>query len=82
MGLMTIGKYNNYDAQVGINPDFECLVNCWASVCQHLNVDRNSFEISMGMSGDFEHAVCLISCCLNQCLWLLLLLTNFIPFIG
>lgn len=57
MGLMTIGKYDNYNEQTNINPDFQSLINCKASVCKELNIDDENFELSMGMSGDFEHAV-------------------------
>lgn len=58
MGLMTIGKYDNYGTPEGINSDFECLINCRKKICQELNIDIKNFELSMGMSGDFEHAVC------------------------
>lgn len=55
---MTIGKYHNYDPAEGLNPDFVSLVKCRADVCKELGIDDvNSFQLSMGMSADFEHAV-------------------------
>lgn len=57
IGLMTIGKYDNYDTAVGINPDFKSLLDCRSPVARVLGVDPAELELSMGMSGDFEHAV-------------------------
>ncbi|KAG6462184.1 hypothetical protein O3G_MSEX013103 [Manduca sexta] len=56
VGLMTIGIYD-YDMSRGPNPDFLCLAKCRQEVCQNLNLDINNVELSMGMSGDFEHAL-------------------------
>lgn len=56
-GLMTIGAYDNYDQQTGINPDFKTLRDCRQSVAEALGIDPEDLELSMGMSGDFEHAV-------------------------
>lgn len=53
-GLMTIG---DPDRHVVPNPDFEALVQCRAAVAAALGVDADTLELSMGMSGDFEHAV-------------------------
>ena len=59
MGLMTIGKYDNYlTSQDKIDPDFQCLIDCKDNICKNLNVTFDQFELSMGMSGDFERAVC------------------------
>lgn len=55
---MTIGQYN-YDLSKGPNPDFLTLAKCRKEVCEKLNLDINEVELSMGMSSDFEHAVCL-----------------------
>lgn len=57
LGLMTIGAYDNYDQQIGINPDFKSLRDCRQPVADALGVQPESIELSMGMSGDFEHAV-------------------------
>jgi len=59
IGLMTIGKYDNYDKVEGINPDFKALRDCRTPVAQALAVPADQIELSMGMSGDFEHAVSL-----------------------
>lgn len=55
---MTIGVYDNYNPVEGINPDFRTLINCREQVCKEINVGVKDFELSMGMSADFEHAVC------------------------
>ena len=57
LGLMTIGVYDNYNPVEGINPDFKSLLNCREQVCKEINVDVKDFEVSMGMSADYEHAV-------------------------
>ncbi|XP_050535994.1 pyridoxal phosphate homeostasis protein isoform X2 [Daktulosphaira vitifoliae] len=56
IGLMTIGRFG-YDCSLGPNPDFLALVECKKKVCMELNLDLNEFELSMGMSDDFEHAI-------------------------
>ena len=33
------------------------LIQCKREVCENLSLDPDSLELSMGMSGDFEHAV-------------------------
>lgn len=57
-GLMTIGKFG-YDLSQGPNPDFVCLSECRDRVCKELSLDWKNVQLSMGMSDDFEHAVCL-----------------------
>ncbi|EEB13214.1 predicted protein [Pediculus humanus corporis] len=58
MGLMTIGKYDNYlTSQDKIDPDFQCLIDCKDNICKNLNVTFDQFELSMGMSADFERAI-------------------------
>lgn len=54
---MTIGKFG-YDLSQGPNPDFLCLNECRDKVCKELSLDWKSIHLSMGMSDDFEHAVC------------------------
>lgn len=56
-GLMTIGKFDNYNLAEQINPDFKCLIDCQTQICSELGLDVNECELSMGMSADFEHAV-------------------------
>lgn len=53
-GLMTIG---DPDAHVVPNPDFQELMSCRDSVAAAIGVSPDSLELSMGMSGDYEHAV-------------------------
>ncbi|XP_074642029.1 pyridoxal phosphate homeostasis protein-like [Tubulanus polymorphus] len=55
-GLMTIGAFD-HDLSSGPNPDFQKLVQCRKDVCNNLKLDENDFELSMGMSNDFEHAI-------------------------
>lgn len=57
-GLMTIGQYG-YDVRNGPNPDFITLSKCRQEVCEKLLLDVKNVELSMGMSTDFEHAVCI-----------------------
>lgn len=54
---MTIGKFG-YDYSLGPNPDFVCLLDCHKKVCDTFNLAPDNVHISMGMSDDFEHAVC------------------------
>lgn len=63
-GLMTIGQYD-YDTTLGPNPDFLKLAKCRQEVCEKLNLDINNVELSMGMSTDFEHAVCVFKLLVN-----------------
>jgi hypothetical protein len=55
-GLMTIGAID-HDPNSGPNPDFQNLIKCKEDVCEKLSLDRDSVELSMGMSSDFEHAI-------------------------
>lgn len=57
---MTIGKYG-YDITQGPNPDFLSLVACKEELCKKLDLQPNDVELSMGMSSDYAHAVCLDS---------------------
>ena len=41
----------------GPNPDFIKLIETRDSICRELNLQQEDFELSMGMSGDFEHAI-------------------------
>ena len=36
----------------------QCLAKCRDDVCEALNLKHDDVELSMGMSGDFEEAVC------------------------
>ena len=55
-GLMTIGSFDhNYEE--GPNPDFLLLVKCRQDVCEAFGLSFDDVELSMGMSGDFEHAI-------------------------
>lgn len=56
IGLMTIGAFD-HDLTNGPNPDFQRLLRCRQHVCEQLAIDAAQIELSMGMSGDFEHAV-------------------------
>lgn len=55
-GFMTIGSFG-HDVHTGPNPDFVRLVETRDSICRELNLRPEDFELSMGMSGDFEHAI-------------------------
>jgi PLP dependent protein len=37
--------------------DFQVLKELRTTVCQKLNLPEEDFELSMGMSSDFEHAI-------------------------
>ncbi|KAH9593407.1 Alanine racemase [Trypanosoma melophagium] len=52
-GLMTIGM-PDYSSRP---ENFECLLQCRALVADALVVPVDTFELSMGMSGDFENAI-------------------------
>lgn len=56
VGLMTIGKFG-FDLSQGPNPDFICLKNVRSTVCEALDLNSETVELSMGMSDDFEHAI-------------------------
>jgi hypothetical protein len=36
----------------------QALVDCKLEICKALEIPTEQFELSMGMSGDFEQAVC------------------------
>ncbi|KAK9501557.1 hypothetical protein O3M35_012260 [Rhynocoris fuscipes] len=55
-GLMTIGLLG-YDMSNGPNPDFLLLRKCRDEVCSKFEMNTKDVELSMGMSGDFEHAI-------------------------
>ncbi|XP_072026908.1 pyridoxal phosphate homeostasis protein-like [Amphiura filiformis] len=55
-GIMTIGAFD-HDLSQGPNPDFKVLLKCREDVCSKFNLSKDSMELSMGMSGDFEHAI-------------------------
>jgi len=55
-GFMTIGSFD-HDLSTGPNPDFVKLIETRDSICGELNLQPDDFELSMGMSGDFEHAI-------------------------
>jgi len=56
-GLMTIGEYGRVIKPGETNPDFEKLAECRTALAAELNLAANDIELSMGMSGDFEHAI-------------------------
>jgi len=56
-GLMTIGQYGRVTGPGEVNPDFELLVKVKQEVCTELELDPAEMELSMGMSGDYEHAI-------------------------
>ncbi|KNC87582.1 hypothetical protein SARC_00284 [Sphaeroforma arctica JP610] len=55
-GVMTIGKFGR-DESERPNPDFVALLEVRARICDEFGFDPVSFQVSMGMSGDFEHAI-------------------------
>lgn len=55
-GLMTIGRFG-HDYSTGPNPDFITMMECHKKVCDELNLDPSSVEVSMGMSDDFDKAI-------------------------
>ncbi|KAH8877263.1 Pyridoxal phosphate homeostasis protein [Schistosoma japonicum] len=55
-GLMCIGQ-EGVDINSGPNPDFVKLVQCREKLASHLGKSPFDFELSMGMSHDFEHAI-------------------------
>eukprot|EP00041_Stephanoeca_diplocostata_P010529 m.167228 g.167228 ORF g.167228 m.167228 type:complete len:285 (+) comp18187_c0_seq2:406-1260(+) len=56
-GVMAIGQYGRVTVDGEQNPDFALLVRCHETVCNELKLEHSNVEISMGMSGDFEHAI-------------------------
>uniref|UniRef100_A0A453GMP3 Alanine racemase N-terminal domain-containing protein n=1 Tax=Aegilops tauschii subsp. strangulata TaxID=200361 RepID=A0A453GMP3_AEGTS len=52
-GLMTIGM-KDYSSTP---ENFKALANCKLEVCKALGIPTEQFELSMGMSGDFEQAI-------------------------
>eukprot|EP00037_Helgoeca_nana_P033287 m.417326 g.417326 ORF g.417326 m.417326 type:complete len:285 (-) comp30379_c0_seq1:153-1007(-) len=56
-GLMTIGQYGRVTAAGEVNPDFALLVKSRDELCEALGLDAADVEVSMGMSGDYEHAI-------------------------
>lgn len=56
---MTIGKYG-FDTTTGPNPDFLALLKGHEMICEKANLDPHNFNVSMGMSSDFEQAVIII----------------------
>eukprot|EP01136_Pigoraptor_vietnamica_P020384 Opistho-1_new@69211 len=55
-GLMTIGD-PDWDRNSPPNPDFKALAACRDVIARELGVPAGELELSMGMSGDFEHAI-------------------------
>lgn len=55
-GLMTIGSFD-HDYSSGPNPDFIKLVQCRDQVSKDLDLSTDKLQLSMGMSGDYEHAI-------------------------
>ncbi|XP_048186217.1 pyridoxal phosphate homeostasis protein [Perognathus longimembris pacificus] len=56
VGLMTIGSFG-HDLSQGPNPDFQVLLSLREELCKKLKVPAEQVELSMGMSGDFQHAI-------------------------
>jgi len=38
-------------------PDFQCLVSCKNEVCKAIGLDSAHFQLSMGMSSDYQKAI-------------------------
>ncbi|XP_033757081.1 pyridoxal phosphate homeostasis protein-like [Pecten maximus] len=55
-GLMTIGSFD-HDLSKGPNPDFQSLFRCREDLCSEFGINVDRLELSMGMSGDYEHAI-------------------------
>lgn len=53
---MTIGEYG-FDSSTGPNPDFLKLVEVRKNICNKLNKCEYNFDLSMGMTSDYQHAV-------------------------
>lgn len=56
---MTIGAYD-FDVTKGPNPDFQRLLSCRKDISEELKIPIESIELSMGMTADYEHAVCIL----------------------
>ncbi|XP_005398471.1 PREDICTED: proline synthase co-transcribed bacterial homolog protein isoform X2 [Chinchilla lanigera] len=56
VGLMTIGSFG-HDLSQGPNPDFQMLRSLREELCEKLCIPADQVELSMGMSGDFQHAI-------------------------
>ncbi|XP_077000604.1 pyridoxal phosphate homeostasis protein isoform X2 [Tamandua tetradactyla] len=56
VGLMTIGSLG-HDLHQGPNPDFQTLLSLRKELCKKLSIPTEKVELSMGMSGDFQHAI-------------------------
>ncbi|XP_022086653.1 pyridoxal phosphate homeostasis protein-like [Acanthaster planci] len=56
VGIMTIGAFD-HDLSKGPNPDFQTLIKCREDICSKFGLPKESIELSMGMSNDFEHAI-------------------------
>lgn len=54
---MTIGSLEHSLKDDDLNPDFRCLIDCRKAICKRFGLDLDSFELSMGMSNDFEKAI-------------------------
>jgi len=52
-GLMTIGRPGSPPDQ----PDFKFLAELKKQICEKYSIDTEEFELSMGMSNDFERAI-------------------------
>ncbi|XP_046642206.1 pyridoxal phosphate homeostasis protein-like [Daphnia pulicaria] len=55
-GLMTIGA-SNHDVSLGPNPDFLKMIECHKEIICIPDLPKESLELSMGMSSDYEHAI-------------------------
>lgn len=53
---MTIGSFG-HDLSQGPNPDFQVLLRLRQELCEKLSIPVEQVELSMGMSGDFQHAI-------------------------
>ncbi len=61
-GVMTIGALGHSlgterPRPDGLNPDFVSLVECRSKIAETLGKNPDDFELSMGMSNDFEEAI-------------------------
>lgn len=54
---MTIGSLEHSSDTGTENPDFKCLLDCKKEICDQFQINPDEFEVSMGMSSDFEQAV-------------------------
>lgn len=56
-GFMTIGRYGGWPEESGPNKDFIRLNQVRETVAKNLGLNVEDFELSMGMSGDFQEAI-------------------------